>query len=42
MGISQKPEEAEILLPPTVIFKQKGVYYDEVSKRQIVEVVYEQ
>ena len=42
MGISRKPEEAEILLPPTGIFKQKGVYYDEVSKRQIVEVVYEQ
>ena len=42
MGISRKPEEDEILLPPTGIFKQSRVYYEEDTLRQIVEVIYEQ
>lgn len=41
MGISRKPEEDEILLPPTGIFKQSRVYYEKDTLRQIVEVIYE-
>jgi len=42
MGISRKPEEDEILLPPTGFFKQSRVYYEKDTLRQIVEVIYEQ
>ena len=42
MGISRLPEQDEILLPPTGIFKQSRVYYEEDTLRQIVEVIYEQ
>jgi hypothetical protein len=41
MGISTKPEEREILLPPGGFFKVNKVYYEQGSaSRQIVEVSY--
>ena len=44
MGISRKPEEREILLPPTGKFNIEKVYYEKDSAgnptRQIVEVTY--
>lgn len=44
MGISRKPEEREILLPPTGKFNIERVYYEKGSDgkntRQIVEVTY--